>query len=71
MAIKENKGLLPLLYILARLFSYVYGDLASNKALTNHHYDWQQIENNNFTTSNKLNPSEKMGKNYTYILIIL
>ena len=71
MAIKENKGLLPLLYILARLFSYVYGDLASNKALTNHHYDWQQIENTNITTSNKLNPSEKMGKNYTYILIIL
>ena len=71
MAIKENKGLLPLLYILARLFSYVYGDLASNKALTNHHYDWQQIENNNITTSNKHNPIEKMGKNYTYILIIL
>ena len=70
MAIKENKGLLPLLYILARLFSYVYGDLASNKALTNHHYDWQQIENNNITTSNKHNPSEKMGKNYTYTFII-
>ena len=49
MALKVNKGQLPLLYIFARLLAYVYGDLASNKALTNHHYDWQQIENNNIT----------------------
>ena len=64
MAVKVNKGQLPLLYIFARLLAYVYGDLASNKALTNHHYDWQQIENTNITTSNKHNPTEKMGKNH-------
>ena len=69
MAIKENKGLLPLLYILARLFSYVYGDLASNKALTNHHYDRQQIENNNITTSNKHDPTAKMGKNHMPMIL--
>ena len=69
MAVKVNKGQLPLLYIFARLLAYVYGDLASNKALTNHHYDWQQIENTNITTSNKHNPTEKMGKNHMPIIL--
>ena len=69
MAVKINKGQLPLLYIFARLLAYVYGDLASNKALTNHHYDWHQIENTNITTSNKHNPTEKMGKNHMPIIL--
>ena len=69
MAMKINKGQLPLLYIFARLLAYVYGDLASNKALTNHHYDWQQIESTNITTSNKHNPTEKMGKNHMPIIL--
>ena len=69
MAVKINKGQLPLLYIFARLLAYVYGDLASNKALTNHHYDWQQTENMNISTSNKHNPTEKMGKNHMPIIL--
>ena len=69
MTMKEKKGLLPLLCILARLSAYVCGDLASNKALTNHHYDWHQIENTNITTSNKHNPTEKMGKNHMPIIL--
>ena len=69
MAVKINKGQLPLLYIFARLLAYVYGDLASNKALTNHHYDWQQTENTNISASNKHNPTEKMGKNHMPIIL--
>ena len=63
MAVKVNKGQLPLLYIFPGLLAYGYGDLASNKALIKHHYDWQHIENNNITTSMKDSPTEKMGKN--------
>ena len=69
MAMKVNKGQLPLLYIFARLLAYVYGELASNKALPNHHYDWQQIENNNITTSNKHDPTAKMGKNHMHMIL--
>ena len=69
MAMKINKGQLPLLYIFARLLAYVYGDLASNKALTNHHYDRQQIENNNITTSTKHDPTAKMGKNHMPMIL--
>ena len=69
MAVKINKGQLPLLYIFARLLAYVYGDLASNKALTNHHYNWQHIENNNITTSTKHDPTAKMGKNHMPMIL--
>ena len=69
MAVKVNKGQLPLLYIFARLLAYVYGDLASNKALTNHHYNWQHIENNNITTSTKHDPTAKMGKNHMPMIL--
>ena len=69
MAMKINKGQLPLLYIFARLLAYVYGDLASNKALTNHHYNWQHIENNNITTSTKHDPTAKMGKNHMPMIL--
>ena len=64
-----NKGQVPLLYIFARLLAYVYGDLASNKALTNHHYNWQHIENNNITTSTKHDPTAKMGKNHMPMIL--
>ena len=69
MAMKVNKGQLPLLYIFARLLAYVYGDIASNKALTNHHYNWQHIENNNITTSTKHDPTAKMGKNHMPMIL--